>query len=66
MKIQEAKDLQAACEEAARRLNVAIAAACREGMIVQIEVQEHEASINSWPVVGVWPNCTVKPSNLEI
>lgn len=66
MKIQEAKDLQAACDNAAFQLNVAISAACREGMIVQIEVSESQALADSGPVVSVWPMCTVKPSNLEI
>ena len=66
MKIQQAKDLEAACHEAACQLNEAIAAACHEGMIVQIEVSERRAFAEPWPVVFIWPKCTVKPSNLEI
>lgn len=66
MKIQEAKDLQAACEEAARNLNAALAAACQKGMSVQIEMSESETLASGRPVVWVWPVCGVKPSNLEI
>lgn len=66
MKIQQAKDLQAACEEAARNLNAALAAACQSGMSVQIEVSEGETLASGRPVVWVWPVCAVKPSNLEI
>ena len=66
MKISQAKELEVACNNAAFQLNVAISAACREGMIVQIEVSESQALAESGPVVSVWPMCTVKPSNLEI
>lgn len=66
MKVQEAKELEGACHEAARKLNTAIAEACQKGMSVQIEVSENETIAGSWPIVGVWPVCTVKPGNLEI
>ena len=66
MKIQEAKDLQEACHRAACQLNKAIANACREGMVIQIELTERETTADSSTIVSVWPNCTVDPRYLEI
>ena len=66
MKIQEAKDLQAACHRAACQLNEAISNACREGMVIQIELTERETTADSSTIVSVWPNCTVNPKYLEV
>ena len=66
MKIQEAKELEAACQRAACKLNEAIADACREGMVVQIELTERETMVDSSTVVSVWPKCTVAPRDLEV
>ena len=66
MKIQEAKELEAACHRAACQLNEAIANACREGMVIQIELTERETTADSSTIVSVWPNCTVRLNKLEI
>lgn len=59
MKVQEAKELEGACHEAARKLNAAIAEACQKGMSVQIEVSEGETLASGRPVVWVWPVCVL-------
>ena len=66
MKIQEAKDLQAAVDAAALELNRIIREATKKGLTVQIEqgVSNHVGL--QGPVEYIVTKCWVKPSLLEI
>lgn len=66
MKIQEAKDLQAAVDAAALELNRKIREATKKGLTVQIEhgVSDHVGL--QGPVEYVVIKCWVKPTLLEV